>query len=256
MPSATSGPRIVLVVVGALVGLLAADEVDLGAVPTYWGEGSELVEVRLGARSTAGKRIFVGVGPAARVAEYVDGVAHDRIPDFSNASFPAVFEPVPGGAPPAPPASHRFWAASVEGTGRQTLDRRVSDGDWTVVVMNADGSPGVRADLRVGERWSDVLAIGIGMTVGGMLGAVGGIALIIGNLGGHRRRPRPGAPTSRPPAAVSPQPEPASGLAHEPLFAWPIEPSEPPGPPGVRGRGAPAPTPGPAIVAVVLGCSD
>ena len=45
----------------------------------------------------------------------------------------------------ARPATQRFWDASVQGDGAQALAWDVEDGDWSVVVMNADGSPGVDA---------------------------------------------------------------------------------------------------------------
>jgi hypothetical protein len=215
---------------------LVADEVDLGATPSFWGEGWDLAEVRLTARHAApGGRVFVGIGPAERVAEYLDGVAHE----------PIDAEPGSGPARPAPPASRRFWAASAEGSGRQVLDWRLRDGDWTVVVMNADGSRGIRADLTVGERWTGVRALGIGLTAGGLAGVVGGIVLLVANV--RRRRPRSADPLP-PPAALEPSadPEPVVGLE-------PAEPAEPAEPPGIRGRGTPAPTPGPAIVAIAAG---
>ena len=49
------------------------------------------------------------------------------------------------------PAEQDIWAAPPHGDGRQTLTWDVEDGDWSVVVMNADGSPGVHAGQRRGR---------------------------------------------------------------------------------------------------------
>ena len=218
---------------------LVADEVDLGATPSYWGEGWDLAEVRLTAEHAApGGRVFVGIGPAERVAEYLDGVSHE----------PLDAGPSAGAGLPAPPGSRAFWAASAQGPGRRVLDWRTRDGDWTVVVMNADGSRGVRADLTVGERWTDVVAFGAGLTAAGVAGVAGGILLLVANV--RRRRPRSAGPL----APASPAIEPVAAPEPEPIAdAEPFRASGPPESPGIRGRGTPAPTPGPAIVAVALG---
>ena len=48
------------------------------------------------------------------------------------------------------PATALDWSAQAEGTGTQTLRWTARTGDWTVVVMNPDGSPGVTARTDVG----------------------------------------------------------------------------------------------------------
>ena len=42
------------------------------------------------------------------------------------------------------------WVAQAEGAGTQTLRWTVRGGDWMVVVMNPDGSPGVTVRVDVG----------------------------------------------------------------------------------------------------------
>jgi hypothetical protein len=60
-----------------------------------------------------------------------------------------------GIAVPADPATAVDWSARAEGTGLQTLRWTARTGDWMVVVMNADGSPGVtvRTDVGVSAPW-------------------------------------------------------------------------------------------------------
>ena len=68
-----------------------------------------------------------------------------------------------------------FWVVSVSGSGEQDLDWTIEPGEWALVVMNADGSPEVSADLRFGVLNPSVL-----LPVGVASLAVGLVALIVG----------------------------------------------------------------------------
>jgi hypothetical protein len=74
------------------------------------------------------------------VFSYPAEVSHPLVTDVDNDPFDAGFRPQAG---------ERIWAASTQGA-RQTLTWDVDDGDWSIVVMNADGSPGVQADISAG----------------------------------------------------------------------------------------------------------
>jgi hypothetical protein len=88
----------------------------------------------------------------------------------------------PGSSAPGAPAGERFWAASATGAGTQSLSWPVESGDWAVVVMNADGSAGVRTDVSVGAKVPAVLWIGIGLLVVGIALGAGGGALLRSGL--------------------------------------------------------------------------
>jgi hypothetical protein len=118
--------------------------------------------VRIGVES--GRPVFVGIGPAASVDAYLAGVGHEvanrldaRRSDFRLSQ---------GGAPGAPPAAQGFWVAETTGTGSNDLRWAPEKGDWRVVLMNANGSRGVTAELSVGARLPDLLWIGIGVLAG------------------------------------------------------------------------------------------
>ena len=66
--------------------------------------------------------------------------------------------------------------ATASGTGGQELLWAPVAGDWTLVVMNADGSRPVVADLSFGAT-----APGLSAVWGGLFG-LGGGALVLGGL--------------------------------------------------------------------------
>ena len=74
-----------------------------------------------------------------------------------------------------------FWAASATGAGEQTLEWVPKSGHWNAVVMNADGSRGVAADLSIGAELDPLLWIGIGLLIGGvLLASVAALAITAG----------------------------------------------------------------------------
>src|SRR5262249_9887515 len=110
-------------------------------------------KVRLRVTPRAGKDVFVGIAPTREVTRYLRGTAHARVTDIDYHPFRADYAMSGGGgARAAAPAKQRIWDAQAYGHGAQTLTWDVADGDWSVVVMNADGSPNVDADVRAGAN--------------------------------------------------------------------------------------------------------
>ena len=109
-------------------------------------------KVRIRGESPAGKTLFIGIGPQAEVARYLGSVAQANVQDLDFDPFRVTYLPVTGRAPQAPPTEQSFWAASASGVGTQTLTWKVRDGDWSVVLMNADGSRGVTAHVDLGAK--------------------------------------------------------------------------------------------------------
>ena len=70
----------------------------------------------------------------------------------------------------------------------------VREGDWSVVLMNADGSRGVAAEVDLGAKLSFLIWVAIGVLIGGALLLGGGIALIV--LAARKRPPPAAPPTS------------------------------------------------------------
>jgi hypothetical protein len=171
-------------------------------------------KIRIRAGSPDGKTLFVGIGPQAEVARYLGDVAHANVQDVDFDPFRATYFSVSGGAPRGPPTAQTFWAASASGVGTQTLTWKVRDGDWSVVLMNADGSRGVAADVDLGAKLSFLLWVGIGLLIGGAFVVGGSAALAV--LAARRPPPAPVAPAASPGPEATPSPEPPPAPPEEP----------------------------------------
>ncbi len=132
--------------------------------------------------------MFVGIGAAADVEAYLGAVERERLVDITDGGR-AVQQRLPGGSPATPPEQQTFWVASAAGPGEQQLVWRAADGRWSVVVMNADASRPVVADLSAGVTAPALRWVWIGLFIGA------GVALLVGALlmavAVPRRRPVP-----------------------------------------------------------------
>jgi hypothetical protein len=120
-------------------------------------------------RVDAGEPVFVGIAPTRDVTRYLNGTAHALVTDVSYPDFAADYAPQPGRERPAAPGSQDMWAASATGDGRQTLTWDVDEGDWSIVVMNADASRDVDARISAGAEAPFLAPLGWGLTIGGLL---------------------------------------------------------------------------------------
>jgi hypothetical protein len=196
---------------------ITTGDIDLRTDPgPDWVESFLDVSVRFQLETDEGADLFLGIGPEDDVTEYLSGVARDEIRRVSGSSVR--YTTVSGQSQAEPPADRDFWAASVSGTGSQTLEWDVEDGQWIVVLMNSDGGPGVFTDMTVGIRSGALLGIGITMLIVGALLLL--IAVLIIRSGA--RGPRPVA--EREPAAPAPAPAMAGAAAHPVRLESSIDP--------------------------------
>lgn len=223
----STGARVALIVTGAVTSLLAVGLIGLGAF-ALWGENQkdeqgylntgshrfaasthalatenlemdldgveglvsspDLGQVRLQVAPQSGEPVFAGIARTADVTSYLDGVAHTKVTDFDYEPFEADYSPQRGESKPAPPAGEQIWAASAEGAGSQTLSWKVQDGDWSVVVMNADGSRGVQADVSAGAKVPYLTSIGWGVLGGGTAVLLAAMVLVAFGVRAPRER--------------------------------------------------------------------
>jgi hypothetical protein len=169
-------------------------EVDLG--DAWFIDDGDLGDLRLAAESVGGGPVFVGIGPTADVRRYLAGVAQQQA-DFDDGDLE---DAALGARAPAPPGSQAFWAASAEGTGRQSAVWGIADGEWSGVVMNADGSPGVAVTAQLGFKTDLALWVGIGALVLGLILLAIGVVLLVSRARARARsRLGTGPPPPRPP---------------------------------------------------------
>jgi hypothetical protein len=134
--------------------------------------------LRISARADAGRPVFVGIGPAKAVQRYLSGAAVDEVTDFDVDPFRVQRSRSPGTEIPPAPATQPFWVAHAAGPSAD-VDWKVRDGDYRVVIMNADGARGVATRSSVGVEVPYLPGIAIGMLIGGLLIAGGGVAAIV-----------------------------------------------------------------------------
>ncbi|MGI5132833.1 DUF4389 domain-containing protein [Pseudonocardia sp. CA-107938] len=168
---------------------LVAEPLRLGRA-TGAAPSDLLGEIRIRAAGTNPAGVFIGIGPAAAVDRALGGVAHDDLVVPGDRGRPAP-RPTAGGAPSGVPAQLIGWTASVAGPGTQELRWTPVAGDWAVVVMNADGSRPVVADLSVGATAPGLRPLRVALLVaGGFALAVGAIvvaAALVAAGSGHAR---------------------------------------------------------------------
>lgn len=143
--------------------IASGDFDQLTEVPSWLADRvADPVDIRIEGTGTSGKSLFLGIGPTADVDRFLSGVAYDEVKglDLDGRSISSVdYAGREGTTRPAPPRGEEFWEASTEGVGPQTLDWPLESGSWTAVVMNADASAGVNADLAFGVKISNIVAI-------------------------------------------------------------------------------------------------
>ena len=169
---------------------LATENLDVDLDDADWAfDTNDLGQVRLQVESRDDKPVFVGIARTSDVENYLQGVSHSTLTDVDTSPFQADYEDHAGDHRPAAPTDSQIWVASEQGSGEQTLTWDVEDGDYSVVVMNADGSAGVDADVSTGANIPFLDEIGWTAVGSGGFVLLMGIAMIVI---GTRRPSNPG----------------------------------------------------------------
>jgi hypothetical protein len=214
------GKRVVLIVCGAVLFVIsAAVAVGGGALMAFFGSDSTAASgpERVGTdgvalvaamndiqdtdglatvvgRATLGVAahgpdgaVFVGIGPARAVERYLAGAPIDRVTDLNVDPFRLTTLPRDGSAVPDAPGAQNFWTAQDNGTDAD-INWKINDGSYRLVVMNADATPNVTADVNASLTVPHLFWIGLGLLVGGVVFAVAGIVLIVAGARTPTRR--------------------------------------------------------------------
>ena len=175
-------------------------DVDLGDADLV-AQTDDLGKARVQVDSRGENPVFVGIARTSDVENYLAGVSHSTLTDVQTSPFEAEYDNHAGDRRPVAPGDSHIWAASEQGSGKQTLNWEIQDGDWSVVVMNADGSAGVDADISTGAELPFLDELGWTAVGSGSFVLIVGVALLV--LGIRRpSNPSGTAPVITAPAAA------------------------------------------------------
>jgi hypothetical protein len=161
---------------------LVSDRIDLSAGSDWLPVPSALGDARLEVTGAGPGDVFVGIAPAAEARAYLDGVQRTVVDGLGFDGPATDSDQLPGGAPSGPPAAQDFWIAQASGSGTQEVIWEPADGDWMFVVMNADGSPWVEVEARIGAEAPALGGIGWGALVVGAILTLGSVGLLVRGL--------------------------------------------------------------------------
>ncbi|QBR91407.1 hypothetical protein [Nocardioides euryhalodurans] len=152
-------------------------------VPAVDLQGRWLGTVKVEASTSDRDGVFVGIARSADVDAYLDGVGHSVVRELvdTGGGSPRL-DTVPGGPPAAAPGERAIWVASAEGPGTRTLTWPVQEGEWTLVVMNADAAAPVEAEVAVGTTAPALEDLAWSLLVAGMLVACAGLVALTAAL--------------------------------------------------------------------------
>jgi hypothetical protein len=180
---------------------LATENLDIDLGEADW-LADDLGRIKIEAESRDGKAVFVGIARTNDVERYLDGVPYTTVHDVEAGpfeTFGADYTRHAGNRHPVAPEHSDIWAVSNQGTGTQAVDMEFAEGDWSVVVMNADGSLGVDADISAGANVPFLDELGWTALGSGSFVLVLGIALLVAGV----RRPNDPAGTAPTEVAVA-----------------------------------------------------
>ncbi|TFC94070.1 MULTISPECIES: hypothetical protein [Cryobacterium] len=77
--------------------------------------------------------------------------------------FRADYRKIPGSHTPQVPGEQTFWVAAAQGPGTQEIEWDLTSGSWSIVMSNADASPGVSVALQAGVRLGLLGPLAVGL---------------------------------------------------------------------------------------------
>lgn len=157
---------------------LVTDDVEIRSDSTVVDLPERLIGTAKIEVSAGDGDIFVGIADSDEADAYLAGVARSTVTDIEGVDHDPAYEFTDGEAPSMLPEQADIWETSASGPGTQEVRFTPEEGDWTVVVMNADGAAPVETSVEIGATLPllDDLAYGL-LIAGAVLLAGGGIGL-------------------------------------------------------------------------------
>jgi Domain of unknown function (DUF4389) len=135
--------------------------------------------------------LFVGLAAARDANRYLADIEHATIRDVGDGHTAYLVHS--GAAPQRAPGTEKLWVDSASGPGTQTLHWPVRQGDWTVVVMNTDGTRGLVIKADIGATVPHLTALAIALMAAATFLLVAGCVVIYAAVARARsgRQPTP-----------------------------------------------------------------
>jgi hypothetical protein len=161
---------------------------DFQNEPDWYWEDQMPFSVKVEAsNATPDKPIFIGIAHESDLINYLEDVSYDKFEGFSSHPYTVHLNQIEGTRLPSDPTKQTIWVTSVTGKGTQTLNWDIRNGNYSLILMNADGSKPIEATVALGIKMPAVLkGVGIGLLTGGIVLLILGGILIYISL--HKRR--------------------------------------------------------------------
>jgi hypothetical protein len=168
---------------------IVLEDIEFNGNPMVWSwlqNRGGLLKLKIITESTdPGKEIFIGVARESDLSSYLQDVEYQSIVDmdFDEENYDLVFSADdfklhPGGPPSAPPTYHSYWVVHTSSANEQELIWEPLTGTYNIVIMNADGSEGIDAEIQVGISVPFFGSIsGVLIYAGLFVGAIGGLMI-------------------------------------------------------------------------------
>jgi hypothetical protein len=131
------------------------------------------------------KEVFVGIARYEDAYGYINSIEYHEIANFDlgwknfgSGTSQIKYVLHPGETPASPPTIHSYWIIHGTQTGSQSLRWEPEAGRYYLVMMNADGSSGIDADVKIGVEIPFFAGIGnILLAAGVLIGFIGALIL-------------------------------------------------------------------------------
>jgi hypothetical protein len=169
------------------------DDMD-GDSDWFWWLG-RFADLKIeGASHGASGQIFIGIADAQDVEEYLDDVSYDEMVEFSTEASEIAYDSHTGDHEPVLPTNVSFWAVSAYGFEKQTIVWEHELDDYSLVIMNAEGTDAVDVRMDFCVKIPQMGGFGVGILITGIVFLIIGILMIFFAL---RKRGTPLGPSPK-----------------------------------------------------------
>ncbi|MBD3173368.1 zinc-ribbon domain-containing protein [Candidatus Bathyarchaeota archaeon] len=170
---------------------IVVDELDFHMDPVAWRflqrRGGFLSFKLTTENNNSDKDIFIGVARVEDAYEYIESMEYHEITEmnigwerFDSGSTETQYILHQGDPPTIPPTEQNFWIVQGRSSGTNSITWDPESGNYYLVMMNADGSSAISADIKIGVQMPFFAGIGnIMLSTGFVLGAFGAIMIYL-----------------------------------------------------------------------------